>query len=276
MKNDLINSVKRGLEILEIFTSEYPRLKFNEIVVKTKLPKPTVFRFLHTLISLDYISFDPVLKSYFLSPKLISLGAIALSSIGLRESALPHLQQLSQKTGRNINMGILHDDEIVFIERIEKKQIVKFDFHIGSHINAYQTALGRAILAFLDQERFDYVFKRILSDGHATKVIGTKGELLLRVLEGVRQKGYAIADEEFTPGLRAIAAPVFDNQNRVEAAINIPVFSYEVSRAQLMKRYVPLLLDTAKKISASLGSTRLTLNDFAGGMKVRQRSRKIP
>jgi IclR family transcriptional regulator, pca regulon regulatory protein len=255
-RNEVINSLKRGLDILEVFTPERPRLKFSEIVEITKFPKPTVFRFLQTLLSLHYVSLDPLLKYYFLSPKVISLGSTALSSIGLRENALPHLQQLSQRTGRNINMGVLYDDQVVFIERIEKKQIVKFDFHIGSHINAYQTALGRAILAFLEPEGFDHVLKKILQDANATKYIGRKGELLLSLLEGVRQKGYAIADEEFTPGLRAIAAPVFNNQNKVEASINIPVFSHEVTRAQLMKRYVPLLLDTAEKISVSLGSTR--------------------
>ncbi len=273
-QNDLINSLKRGLDMLEVFTSECPRLKFNEIVSKTNFPKPTVFRILQTLLSLNYVSFDPLHKCYFLSPKVISLGSIALSSIGLRESALPHLQQLSQRTGRNINLGILYDDEVVFIERIEKKQIVKIDFHIGSHINAYQTALGRAILAFLDPERFDQVLKKILQDATAAKYIGRKGELLISLLEGVRQNGYATADEEFTPGLRAIAAPVFNNQNKVEAAINIPVFSYEVTRAQLMKRYVPMLLDTAEKISASLGSTRKSMILSVEGDKAREGRKK--
>ena len=69
----------------------------------------------------------------------------------------------------------------------------------------------------------------MLHDANATKCIGLKGEKLLSLLDEVRQKGYATADEEFTPGLRAIAAPVFNNQNRVEAAINIPVFSFEVT-----------------------------------------------
>ena len=68
-QNDLINSLKRGLEILEVFTPERPKLKFIEIVEITKFPKPTVFRFLQTLLSLHYISFDPLLKYYFLSQK---------------------------------------------------------------------------------------------------------------------------------------------------------------------------------------------------------------
>jgi IclR family transcriptional regulator, pca regulon regulatory protein len=261
-ETNIINSLKRGLDILEAFTPEHPRLRFNEIVEKTKFPKPTVFRFLQSLLSLHYVSFDPLHKCYFLSPKVISLGSTALSSVDLRENALPHLNQLSERTGQNISMGILYGDEVVIIERIEKKQIVKFDFHIhiGSHINAYQTSLGRAILAFLDPELFNPVLMKILQDVNATKYVGRKGKLFLSLLEGVRRKGYATADEELAPGLRAIAAPVFNNQNKVEAAINIPVFSHEITRSQLIKKYVSLLLDTAEKISVSLGSTRKSLS----------------
>ena len=85
------------------------------------------------------------------------------------------------------------------------------------------------------------------------KCVGRKGESLIKILERVRNRGFAMNDEEFTKGVRSIAAPIFNSEGEIEAAINMPVFSHRVGRRELIKKYLPMLLETAEKVSAVRG-----------------------
>ncbi len=248
----LITSIGRCFEILEAFTSEEPRLTLQDLTIKIGLPKTTVHRLLHTLISRNYIACDPQ-KKYSLGPKFVSLGMSVLASMDVREIALPFLEELSKISQQNVNLGILDRTEVMYICRVEKKSIIPMTLKIGSRLNCYQTALGRALLAALDEGQLSQVLDGLTRDIGAAKVIGPKGEHLLKVLQEVRRKGYALDDEEWILGVRAIAAPVFNMQGRVEGAVNMPVISAAVSRSRLTREFVPLLLAATHKISSSLG-----------------------
>jgi IclR family pca regulon transcriptional regulator len=188
-----------------------------------------------------------------MGPKVMSLGFTVLSSLDLRDVASPYLEKLAKESNQNVNLGILDGVDVVYIDRIKKWQILDTNVHVGSRLNSYQTAIGRAILAFLNEEEFKSVLSRLLKDATIKGHIGEKGKNLTKILERVRQKGYAVNDEELIKGLRSIAAPIFNAQSEVEGAINIPVFTQMVNRSDLIERFVPLLLDTAEKISCARG-----------------------
>jgi IclR family pca regulon transcriptional regulator len=248
-----IKSLLKGLKLLEAFTSEDFMLSFQEIVLKTKLPKATVFRLLHTLSSEDYLYFDSKLKKYYLSPRVMSLGSVFLSGMKLRDVALPYLEELSRLCGQNVNLTILDGKEILYVEHISKRDLLKIDIHAGSRVNVYQTACGRAILAHLTPDKLLWLLEELLANPDAVKTIGAKGEKLIMRLEEVRRQGYALNDEEFTKGVRSIAGPIFDKQGCIEGAVNMPVFSHQVSVSKLIKTYLPMLLDATGKISAARG-----------------------
>jgi IclR family pca regulon transcriptional regulator len=248
-----IKSLLKGLKILEAFTSQKQALSFQELTLKTGMPKATVFRFLHTLASQNYLSFDSKSKKYFIGHRVMSLGFAVLSNLELRDLARPYLEDLSSISKQHINLGILDGTEVVFIERISKWDLVNINLCVGSRVPSYQTSTGRAILAFLDRERFQSVLNELLKDTEALKHIGSGGKKLIMMLEQVRRRRYALNDEELVKGVRAIAAPIFNAQGQVEGAVNMPVFSYNISRKELIKRYLPMLLDTAERISAARG-----------------------
>jgi IclR family pca regulon transcriptional regulator len=248
-----IKSLEKGFAILQAFSPSCPTLTLQDLTTKTKLPKATVFRIVRTLISLDYITYDPKSKHYFLSPRVMLLGFTALSRMDLIDIAHPHLKQLSESIDQNVNLGILDGTDVVCIDRITRRQIINIDFHVGSTVKAHRTAIGRSLLAFLSEKEFQNTMNEILKDPEAAIHVGSKGGVLIQQLRKVRQEGYALNDEESVKGLRAIGAPIFTNGGRVEAAINIPVFVHDVSREELIERYVPLLLNTAEKISVARG-----------------------
>jgi IclR family pca regulon transcriptional regulator len=248
-----IKSLLKGLKILEAFTSQKQALSFQELALKTGMPKATIFRFLHTLASQNYLSFDSKSKKYFIGLRAMSLGFAVLSNLELRDLARPYLEDLSRVSKQHVNLGILDGTEVVFIERISKWNLVNINLCVGNRVPSYQTSTGRAILAFLDQEKFQSVLKELLQDTKALKHIGSGGKELIRVLEQVRRRGYALNDEELVKGVRAIAAPIFNAQGQVEGAVNMPVFSYNISRKELIKQHLPMLLDAAERISAARG-----------------------
>ena len=253
-KENFVNSLKKGLNILETFTPENPKLKLQELTLSTGMPKTTVFRFLHTLTALNYIRFDTKTREYFLGPKVMSLGYATLSGIDLREIARPYLEELSQSSGQNVNIGILDGTEVVYIERITKRHLISTDRTVGSRVSLYETAIGRAILAYLKQEKFEELWRELLADPEAREHFGKRPEQFLTLLEAVRRNGYSVSNEEFIPGIRAIAAPIISATGTVEAAINMPVFTKTVSQNQLKKQYAPMLVDTANRVSACVAT----------------------
>ena len=101
--------------------------------------------------------------------------------------------------------------------------------------------------------RLDRIVKELLSDPNITMLAGANGELLYKKLDDVRKHGYALNDEAYVSGVRAIGAPVFNHKGKVDAGINIPVFSHMVSRDELIQRYLPLLLKTTENLSSARG-----------------------
>ena len=249
----LTNTLQRGLRVLEAFTPALSKMRLQDVVEKTGFPKVTVLRFLRTLLFLGYVSYDGKSKLYSLSPRVMSLGFTALSGMDLREAALPHLQELSDKTGQNVNLGILDGTEVVYIERIKKRRILNIDLYVGSHLDVYHTSIGHAILAYMNRADCQRTVDLLLKNSEIATYLGPGGKHLYKRLEEVRQKGYAFNDEEYVAGLRAIAAPVFNHEGIVDAGINVPVFAHQVSRQELLQYYVPLLIETAERVSGARG-----------------------
>lgn len=252
-KGSLVNSIKKAFKILEAFSPSSPSMRLVEISERTGLPKVTALRFLRTLVELRYLTYNEREKTYFLSPRVLSLGYTALSSMDLREISSPILRELSDVTGQNVNLGILDGLEIVYIERIKKRQILNIDLQVGSRLSAHNTSIGQVILAYKSKEELDSILSELKKIPGIQKEIGNNGELLLSKLEEIRKKGYALNDGSYLKGLRAIAAPVFNQSGIVDAGVNIPVFADLTTREELLERYLPLLLKATRRISALRG-----------------------
>ena len=252
-----VNSLVRGLEILESFTPSEPRLSLQALSERTGLPKTTVHRFLKTLLTMKYVTVDPRTKAYSLAPRVTALGFSVLSGMDLRAKAYPHMESLSRQTNQNVNLAVLDRTEMLYIERITVRRIININLHVGSRVNGYLTALGRAFIAFLSDDKYDRLLAELLKDSEAVKHIGKRGEKLEAILEDVRQKGYAFNDDNWVPGLQAVSAPVFNEQGEVEASLNICFISQMAGLDEMIKTFVPPLLETARKISAVMDFDRV-------------------
>jgi IclR family transcriptional regulator, pca regulon regulatory protein len=242
---DFIESLARGLEVLRAFRPGRPVAALSEIAADTGLARPTVRRILLTLEALGYVRTDG--RGYALTPRVLELGMSYINSLNMWEVARPHMERLVAQTNESSSMAELDTGDIVYVARVAVPKIVTLSVTIGTRFPAYATSMGKVLLAAADPAALECLLDEPSRSGIDAKWQPSRAELL-RVLRGVRAKGWALADQELAPGIRSIATGVRDGDGRVVAALNVTVHAAETSVEKLTGEYLPLLLHTAAEI----------------------------
>jgi IclR family transcriptional regulator, pca regulon regulatory protein len=249
-------SLERGLAILSSFHSDRALIGVSELSRELRLSRSTAHRYVATLAKLGYLQQDPDSKRYRLGPKVLDLGFSAINSMDVREISAPYLRQLSDETGFTVNLAILDGTDVVYIERCRTagpgQREIDLNLHVGSRLPAYCTAMGKAILAFVAEERLEEIIPRIEFVPRGPNTL-TSASAFRAELERIRASGIAVNDEELAYGLRSIAAPIHSHAGEVVAALNLAVHRTMVSMDELIARYGPPVAQTARDISLSLG-----------------------
>ena len=143
--------------------------------------------------------------------KVLSLSRAALSGVDVREVALPIMRQLVDQIHITTHLAILDHGEAVYVEKVEAPSFIKMDTWVGRRMEVHSTAVGKALLAYLDaEERNTILHQRGLKKlTHHTIITLPR---LMKEFERVRQLGYAIDDEENSLGARCVGAPIFNGQ----------------------------------------------------------------
>ena len=250
--NYTIESLQRGLQVLALFNREQPTLTLTEIIQKTNLNKTTAFRIVSTLETTGYLNRDPKTKQYRPALKVLQLGFTAISSLEFRQVARPYLRQLSQEVGETVSLSVLDGMDVVYVDRVRNHQIVGVILGIGSRIPAHCASMGKVILANLAEDELNGRLQEITLDPCTPQSITTLADFMADIIQ-VRQQGYALNDEELELGLRAVAAPIWDDHHQVVAAINITGSVRTISQEQLVHVLAPKVVATALQISQALG-----------------------
>jgi len=242
-----INSLARGLAILNTFSSEKPMLSLSEIAAANNITLATSARYISTLKDLGYILKDPITKKHTLTPKILSMGFALLKNMDLRGRLLPYMIEATRQLDVTTQCAILDGTDIVFVDRVRSSQVVNLDLTVGSRLPCYCTGLGKAILAFMDEEDRRRIIDRIEFIPHTPYTITDKKPFEKR-LALTKKRGFAINDQELTLGLKTIAVPVFTN-GIVEGAFGM---SYPVHRLEgdgLESLFIAKMKDIAEKVS---------------------------
>ncbi len=248
-----ILSVGKCFQLLECLNAAQRPLTLTELVQSSALEKSAVQRLTHTLKELGYLRQHPRTRAYTLSGRMLEFGHTVLSTDGLRKVADPHLRRLNQACNETVNLMELEGRDIVYIARYASIHPVSVNLHVGSRLPAFCTAAGRAILAFLPSGESQAVLRG--KRDPMTQYTVTDAEQLQSMLVRIRAEGYVVNDQEAFIGDISIAAPILNSAREVVGAINIavplPRWTVEMTRRKL----VPLVLKSAREISADLGWT---------------------
>lgn len=247
-KESITSSLARGLQVLECFGPQSQSYTLSELAKQLDIPKSSMLRVLKTLSQMDYLRYEEHSKHYYLGVRVLSLGFALLQSLELREIARPYMENLSRECNKTLNLAILNKDEMVYVERIRVQGIRSYNISIGYRTPPWNTAIGKAVLAYLEPKKVIEMLKRAKDKG-SFQGDGTK---LMKVLAETRKNGFALDNQEFLRGILAIAVPIFSSTG-VVGAINLVGEPEDVSPETLRKEYAPKLMKVCMQMSEALG-----------------------
>lgn len=252
---NLVNSLSKGLRVLEAFTAEQPEMTLSEVARAAGIDAGTAFRMLNTLVMLGYIARVPDSKRFRLTLKVIDLGLHAIGRSDLRELARPILRSLVGEISEAASLGVLDGADILYVERVRAGLTrLGVDIRIGTSITASTSVIGYAILAFLSPADRERVLATEPRRGGLAPAPLSKAELK-RTLETVRKQGFALQDSQFGNGLRVLAAPVLDVDGFPIAAVSVAAPAVRISmddfRELALERVRVAAADIARAVQAS-------------------------
>ncbi len=214
-----LRSLDRAVAVLDLLGESDTPLALADICQIMKVHKSTAHRSLMVLERSAFIERTHD-NRFRLGLKLYELGNRAVEQIDLRERIMPHFRRLATQLGETVHLGVLQKASVIYLEKIEPNRRICMTSKTGSTNPAYCTSMGKAMLAFLPEDILEQTISRIRFIPYTTKTIRSPQELL-KSLDRVRRRGYAIDDEEIEAGVRCVGAPVFDDNRYPIAAVSI-------------------------------------------------------
>jgi DNA-binding IclR family transcriptional regulator len=217
----LIQSVERALEILGLMgTSLKGELGITEIASRMGLNKSTVFGLVETLVNRGYIEQNRETKRYRLGIRLFEMGSLVQRRMDIRVEARPYCQELSEKYHSTVHVAACYDFEVIYIDKVDcPDEAVQYS-QIGRRAPMYCTGVGKAILANLPDGERNLFYEKVVFQRFTAKTI-TSRDALEEELAEVRKCGFALDNEEIQPGLRCVAAPIYNYQGYPQGAISV-------------------------------------------------------
>jgi DNA-binding IclR family transcriptional regulator len=245
-------SLERSLQILNAFNHQRTVLTLSQLSEILNLPKATVLRLCSTLVKYGFLKHDPKLKRYSLGLRLFELGSIVFYSLSLRHIASTHLSQLQLKLGKTIFLGILDNDELLYIDKREDpRNPINFTSKIGTRRPPYWGMVGQMLMACLPEDEIERLLQKNPLTSNTKNSITNKEEFK-EWLRQVSKQGFAIDLETTFEGISGVAVPVRNHTGKVIASIGICFISSTVDSKGL-KEIVKEARGTALTISTELG-----------------------
>jgi DNA-binding IclR family transcriptional regulator len=215
----MLSSVANALRVLE-YLAETGEAGVSEVARSLRLTVGTAHRLIAALVEAGFAEQNPANRRYRPGPKIVVLARKMHQGVDFITLAHAQLERLGAAAGETVNLGVLRDEQVVYIDRVTTDQPLTVSVRIGSRVPAFNTGLGRVLLAFgPDDRRMDYE-KRV------KKLAAAEGRTIdakkfTSVLDTVKRKGYADDDGEFDPDIACVAAPIVDSSGRAIAAVSV-------------------------------------------------------
>jgi len=250
-----VEALGRGLALLDCFIDAPGPHSLIELSRRVRLGMPTTLRLIRTLEEAGYVRQDAMTKRYRLSWKMLQLQDVTSSILDYADLARPHLEELAASVGESTGMSVLDDTEVRHAIRVSSNRIISANIPPGAQFPPHATAMGKVLLAGLEPSRVrELAAQRPFERFTATTL--TDVDEVLEELRLVRRQGYALSNQEWEPGLRTVAAPVFGRDGRVVAAVCVIVVRPGVTMRSMENDLLPPLLQTTVVISRALGYRR--------------------
>ena len=212
----VLKSLTRGLQALDILETASGSVRLTDMASSLGVEKSNASHILKTLVAMGYAEQDASrrYRTTWKHQSADSRQRVLEEIIACRDSWRPSLEAIVDQTGECAHFAVLVRSRVWYVDKVDSWLPLKVDHPIGSLAPLHCTALGKAFLAFSDAQPEDPLAE------YTPSTITTRDELR-RELQRTVERGYAIDDEEFAPGIRCVAGPVLNGRNQVIAAIGV-------------------------------------------------------
>ncbi len=245
-----LHGLERAVSVLEALSESDAPLSLAEICQRMSLHKSTAHRSLMVLERSALIERTPE-NRFRLGLKLYELGNRAVEQIDLRARVYPFFRRLAMQVGETVHLSVLQKTSVVYLDKVEPNRRICMSSKIGTSNPVYCTSMGKAMLAFQPEETIENIIAKIRFVRYTPKTLCSR-EKLLKYLEVVRRRGYAIDDEEIELGVRCVGAPIFNENHWAIAAVSVSGPSSRIT-AERVPAIAEHLLICCREISVSLG-----------------------
>ena len=244
-------SVEKTIQIIEVMASARQPLRLADIALQVQMPASTTLRMVNTLVKQGYAYQEPITLRYGLTLKFTQIGSQVNAQLSIRDIAHPVLTRLSQDFNESACLAIEEEMEIIYIDVVDGPDgLLKITQRIGKRAPMHSTGVGKLLLTQYTPDKLALLMeKRGLI--HLTPNTVSSLEDLERELDLIRQRGYALDDEECELGARCLAAPIRNYEGKIVAAISL---SGPISRMNLKRiaEVAPSLVAAADEIAGVL------------------------
>ncbi len=214
-----VRALDRALDILDVIAAG-GGLTLSEIAARLGLAPSTVHRVLVTLAARGVAESDPMTQAWHVGPTAFRHGSAFMRRSGLVERARPLLRRLMEETGETANLGILNGDAVLFLSQAETHETIRAFFPPGTRSALHASGIGKALLAYVRPVDLARMLAGMRLE-RFTPMTLADAPALIEDLARIRRRGYALDNEERTPGMRCIAAPIFDLAGEAAAGISV-------------------------------------------------------
>lgn len=244
-------AVLRAITLLKLFTDDQPERTLADLSRAAGLNKTTTFRLLTALES-ERMVVHTERETYRLGPDAIVLGGRALRANDLRKVARPELERLVQTTRESASLEIPVEDGMLILDEVAGGYLLSTAPYVGTRWPFHATSTGKVLLAYGPESQRERVLQKPLAQ--LTPKTITDPAVLRQVLTQVRQQGYATAEEELETGYMAVAAPIYNFEGQVIAALSLDGPAHRLPPARLAE-FSQLVIEAAGRVSSHLGYT---------------------
>lgn len=248
-----LSSVTTAIHLLKTFTQEEDELGISELAKRLGVAKSTVHRLATALLEEGFLQQNPENGRYRLGVGLFSLGSLVRARLDVTAESKHILNDLRDKTQENVRLAVLERNSVVLLHDFESPQTLRLRSATGQLRPAFCTAEGMCLLSGLREPELSK-FLQYPRQERTEKTITDEEELRAKIRR-VKKQGYATEDEECDEGTRCIAAPVYNSEGRIVAALGIAGPRVRIRKSQFA-RLGPVVVEAATQVSERLGYSR--------------------
>ena len=214
-----VHSLSRALAVLDSVVGKGYDISLAEIVKELQLPKATAFRYLQTLVASGYLCRNGSTNTYAVGPRFLEVSRESEFLRRLRTASRPEIERVAALFGQTVNLGVLADGGIVYLDMVESRRYPEIKARVGGHDALHATALGKAILAHLPANERSYWLCQPLTEKTIRTI--TSRAKLERELLLVSERGYAVDTQENEDEAMCVGVPILCGPDYPVAAMSL-------------------------------------------------------